>query len=519
MEEFDAIIIGAGHNGLITQAYLSRSGLRTISLESAPVAGGGLSTIEDPNFPGFFHNTHAFYHRGITNMPWFKDLDLERHGLEYIGADLYASLISQNGSVIQWWTDFEKTYKSFAALDRDDADTLRKWRDSFVPISRDILSVEARTAPIPADVRQRELERTPEGRLLIEVSRRSPFEFVTQEFKHPQIQAALLFINGMREVDLRASGFGHHIASLFASPARVQTPRGGAAALAKALVRAVESHGGVVRTNAQVTRILIENNQAVGVELADGSQLRARKLVASSLNPHLTFLDLVGADRLPQDVADKVKGFKYNVLGPLFSLHLNLSEAPVYRVSDEHPDVQQSLTVIMGIDNVATFLDIVRAHDEGRPGPQVLWGGTPTAFDPSQAPAGKHTAFMWEKTPYALHGDPDNWLAERERHAQRMFDTWATYAPNLHTATISSFSQSPREVALNNPNMREADVLMGAFTNGQIGINRPFEGAGNYRTFVNRLYLCGSASHPGGNITGLPGFIAAREMLSDQMGA
>lgn len=211
----------------------------------------------------------------------------------------------------------------------------------------------------------------------------------------------------------------------------------------------------------------------------------------------------------------KAEGYKYNVLGPLFSLHLNLSEAPLYRASDRHPEVQRSLMVIMGIDHVDRFVDIVRSHDAGTIGPPVIWGGTPTAFDPSQAPPGSHTAFMWEKVPFRLNGDPANWRANRERHGRRMLEFWTSFAPNLRAAVLDSHVQSPEDVALGNPNMREADVLIGAFSHGQIGHDRPFRGAGDYRTIIEGLYLCGSASHPGGNITGLPGFNAAGVILAD----
>jgi phytoene dehydrogenase-like protein len=516
MATYDGIIIGAGHNGLITQAYLARAGLKVISLDAGPVAGGGLTTVEDQNHPGFLHNLHSYFHRGITSMPWFTDLDLARHGVEYIDNDLYVSVLQRNGGVIQWWDDFERTYQSFAAIDRDDADRLRYWRDRFIPITRDIIRPEAAAPPIEESVRRERLEKSEDGRLLLQISALSPYEFVTQEFRHPAIKGALLFINGMREVDLRAKGFGHHLPSLFATTAKVQTCRGGAVSLAHALVRSIEASGGTVRTNAPVKRILGAAGRATGVELQSGEVLTARKFVVSSLNPQITFLDLMERSQLPAGWARKAEKFEYNKLGPLFTLHLNLKEPPIYKAADRFPEVQQSLMVIMGIDNVDTFLDLVRSHDEGTLGPSVLWGGTPTALDTSQAPAGYHTAFMWEKTPYALRGNPMNWIEEKPKHAKRMLDLWCEYAPNLRTATIDSFAQSPYETAIHNPNMREADVLIGAFKNGQVGLNRPFAGAGDYRTFLDGLYLCGSSSHPGGNITGLPGYNAAKVIINDQ---
>jgi phytoene dehydrogenase-like protein len=516
MTTYDGIIIGAGHNGLITQAYLAKAGLKVISLDAGPVAGGGLSTVEDEKHSGFFHNLHSYFHRGITSMPWFSDLELARYGVEYLENDLYVSVLQRDGGVLQWWNDFEQTYRSFAAIDRDDADRLRYWRDRFIPITRDIIRPEAAAPPEPAAARRERLQRSEDGRLLLKISELSPYEFVSQEFHHPAIKGALLFINGMREVDLRAKGFGHHLPSLFASSAQVQTCRGGAVSLARALVRSIEASGGAGRTNAPVKRILSADGRATGVELQNGEVLRASRFVVSSVNPHITFLDLMERSELPPGWARKAEGFEHNTLGPLFTLHLNLKEAPVYKAADRYPEVQKSLMVIMGIDKIDTFLELVRSHDEGRTGPPVLWGGTPTAIDPSQASAGYHTAFMWEKTPYALRGNSWNWVDEKSKHAQRMFDLWCEYAPNLRAATIDSFAQSPHETAIRHPNMREADLLIGAFRNGQVGAGRPFAGAEDYRTFLGGLYLCGSSSHPGGNITGLPGYNAAKVILGDQ---
>ena len=146
---YDAIILGAGHNGLILQAYLARAGLKTLSIERKAVAGGGLSTMDDPRHPGFLHNTHAFFQRGITAMPWFTDLDLARHGIEVIEPDLNVLLITSDGRTLEWWTDFERTVASFAAFNKRDAATLRRWHDAFVPIVRNILRAEASSPPLP----------------------------------------------------------------------------------------------------------------------------------------------------------------------------------------------------------------------------------------------------------------------------------------------------------------------------------------------------------------------------------
>ena len=513
-DTYDGVLIGSGHNSLVLQAYLGRAGLKTLCLERRHTAGGGLATVEDPRHPGFLHNTHSFFHRAITLMPWYRDLELERHGARYIEPELNVAMLLDDGASLEWWTDFDRTVASFDAICPADARTLERWRDDFVPIVEKILMHESRSPPLPAADRQRLLERSAEGRRLLEVAQLSPLEFVQQEFTHPAVQAGLLFFNGLREVDLRAKGFGHHIAFLLASPAKAQMCLGGSARLADALVAAVRESGGDVRTGVELERIVVENGRAVGVETTDGELIRGRRFVASSLNPQQTFLELLDADHVPQAWRDHAADFEYNLLAPLFALNTNLTEPPRY--SDVHGShLDDAFMVIMGLKHVDQFSDIVRHHEAGTIPPTVMWGACPTRFDPTQAPPGMHTAFMWEKLPYHLGGDANMWDQQRDAHGRAMLELWQRHAPNMQSAVIDSFTRSPLDTERTHPNMRFGDLLVGAFTNGQVGHNRPFPGAGEYRAHLPGLYLCGSSSHPGGNVTGLPGYNAAQVVLAD----
>jgi phytoene dehydrogenase-like protein len=514
---YDGIILGTGHNGLIAQAYLAKAGLKTLSVDRLGVAGGGLRTEENPRHPGAFHNTHAFFHRAASDMPWYKDLELKRHGAEYIEPEVNVALVLNDGRSILWWTDFERTYDSFARISENDARTLRRWHDDFVPIVQHVLRPEAAAAPLPPIQRHRLLEKTAAGRLLLDVSALSPLEFVMREFEHPAIQAGLLFFNGLREVDLRARGFGHHIAMLLASPSKAQMTRGGAARLARALESVIRENGGDIRLGVSLKRIVVEGGRAAGIETTDGEVIGAKHFVASSLNPQQTFLELVEPQHLPHAWRDKAAGFKYNLLAPLITLHLVSREAPRYAAAERaDPRIASAFMMILGLDHVDQFHDIVRAHEAGRiTSRTVMYGACPTQFDPSQAPAGIHTGFMWEKVPYRLDGDPANWAAVRDIHAKVMFETWCRYAPNLRDATLEWWAKSPHENVETLANLFEGDLLCGAFTDGQYGYHRPFLGAGHYRGHLGGLYLCGSCCHPGGNITGFPGYNAARVILAD----
>lgn len=504
----DALILGSGHNALVLGCYLARSGVKVRILEKNRVAGGGLATVQWPDGSGFLHNTHSFFHRAVTAMPWYRDLELKRHGAHYIEPELNVAMLTPDDRALEWWTDFGRAVESFAAFSRKDAESLRRWHDEFVPIVERILIPEAQSPPLEPRRREELLSKSALGRRLLEVSALSPLEFVQREFEHPAVRAGLLFFNGLREVDLRLAGFGHSIPSLIASRRKAQMCLGGSARLAEALVGDLREHGGEVMLNAEPRSVLMDKGRVVGVELMSGDRIEAG-LVCSGLNPQQTFLDLIPAEAAPSRLREQAAGFEYNLLAPLFAVNLCLREAPRYRVA------QGAFMVILGLQDAVQFDQIVKAHENGEIPPTVMWGSCPTLFDPAQAPEDRHVAFMWEKLPYALRGDARNWDREKEAHGRAMIELWRRYAPNLGDAIERWFVRSALDTERDLPNMRRGDLLVGAFANGQVGCDRPFAGAGQYRTPIPGLYLCGGSSHPGGNITGLCGYNAARVIHAD----
>lgn len=512
---YDGIILGTGHNALVLHAYLARCGLRVLSVDRATVPGGGLTTIENPHLPGFLHNTHSFFHRALTAMPWYRDLELERQGAVYLEPELNVALILPDGRSLQWWTDLERTAASVAEFSARDAAALRRWTLEFEPIVEQVLRVEAQSPPLPSERRRDLLERSALGRRLLEVSQLSPLQFVEREFENDVVRAGLLFFNGLREIDPRLPGFGHAIPALLAGRHKAQMCRGGSARLAEALVRDIHSHGGEIRTGVELRAILMHQGRAVGIELADGERIPSR-FVASGLNPQQTFLSLIDADALPRSVREQAARFQYNVLAPLFALNLALTEPPRYRAATQSPELNDAFMVILGLQGFEQFHEIVAAHERGQIPGTVMWGACPTRFDPSQAPSGMHTAFMWEKLPYAVRGDPALWDDIKVRHGQEMLAIWRRFAANLEDGVIlDAFTRSPLDTQRALPNMHRGDLLVGSFANGQIGYDRPFPGAGQYRTPVAGLYLCGGSTHPGGNITGLCGYNAAGVIAAD----
>jgi phytoene dehydrogenase-like protein len=513
---FDGIILGAGHNALVLQAYLSRCGLKTLSLDRGEIPGGGLMTLENPRLSGFRYNPHSFFHRGLAAMPWYRDLELERHGVRYLEPKLNVAMILRDGRALEWWTDLDRTVASCAEFSHRDADQLRRFAEEFKPIVERILLPEAQSPPLEPTLRRQLLERSALGRRLLEISALSPLEFVTRHFDNDTVRAGLLFFNGLREVDLRLKGFGHSIPALLASRGKAQMAVGGSAALARGLVADITEHGGQIRCGVELQRILVRSGQAIGVELTSGEQIHSSGFIASGLNPQQTFLELLPPEVLAASVREKAAQYRYNLLAPLLGLHLALDEPPRYAAAQSRPQLDEAFMVILGLERFDQFHEIVAAHERGEIPPPVAWGACPTLFDPSQAPPGKHAAFLWEKLPFALRGDPTNWAREKDAHGARLLQLWRQHAPNLAGGIIKDqFVLSPADTENTLPNMRHGDLLVGSFANDQVGSNRPFAGAGRYRTPVGGLYLCGGSTHPGGNITGLCGYNAARVIAAD----
>jgi hypothetical protein len=187
-----------------------------------------------------------------------------------------------------------------------------------------------------------------------------------------------------------------------ASDNMAQMCRGGSARLAEALVTDIRQHGGSVRTSVEPRSILVRDGRAYGVELTSGERIETRGFIASGLNPQQTFLKLIDADSAGPSLREQAASFEYNLLAPLFALNLALRERPRYAAADRDPRLHQAFMIILGLERFDQFHDIVQAHESGQLPGMVMWGACPTQFDPRQAPPGGHTAFMWEKVPFAV---------------------------------------------------------------------------------------------------------------------
>src|SRR6185503_6134035 len=305
----------------------------------------------------------SFFHRAITAMPWYRDLELNRHGVRYLEPKVNVAMILRDGRALEWWTDLDRTVASCAEFSRHDADALRRLAEEFKPIVEKILFPEAQSPPLEPGLRRRLLERSALGRRLLEISALSPLEFVTRHFENDVVRAGLLFFNGLREVDLRLKGFGHSIPALLASRHKAQMAVGGSASLARGLVADITEHGGQIRCGVELGRMLLRGGRAVGVELTSGEQIHSSGFIASGLNPQQTFLELLPPDAVAASVRQMAAQYKYNLLAPLLGLHVALDEPPRYAAAQSRPELDEAFMVILGLERFGQFHEIVAAHE------------------------------------------------------------------------------------------------------------------------------------------------------------
>jgi phytoene dehydrogenase-like protein len=519
LDEYDGIILGAGHNGLIAQAYLARAGLKILSIDRGQHAGGGLQTPEDNALPGFFHGTHAVSFRGIRATAWYKELEIDRWGVEMVEPDPAIASIQRDGRALCWHSDLERTVASIAQFSPRDAEAWMRIATDYRELTQEVLGPELASPPIP-EVERAELlaGRGALGREYLRLLELSPCQYIEDTFEHPSVQAMLLYYCVIREVDVNASGQGQVIPSYLATQLPGELVVGGSYSLARALKHEVYDHGGHIMEQTVPRRILVENGRAVGVELRSGRQIRAKEFVASSLNPQQTFVELLDGDGVTTETKAKAEDFKYQLVGQIFGVNVALKEAPAYTAGHSNSFADTARLTFLGLEDPAAVLRLYEDAEPGRLAEQImLIGGCPSVHDPSQAPDGHHAAFMWQKVPYALHGDAKNWDEHKPAQLEAILSFWREYASNVGGENLlSAFAGSPLDTERRFPSMARGDLFHGWNGPGQRGVDRPFPGGRPYRApDPDRLYLCGSSVHPGGNVSGLPGYIAAGEIAKD----
>ncbi|HYO41261.1 MAG TPA: NAD(P)/FAD-dependent oxidoreductase [Nocardioidaceae bacterium] len=513
-DTFDGIVIGSGQHGLVLACYLQKQGLNVLLLERRMQYGGGLMT-EDVTLPGFHHNLHSINHWDLLNTPWYRDLNLADR-VPYVTPKVEFSQPHRDGTALVFSRNLEKTVASIARFSDRDAATFRDWNRKAEIITKEIFVPERFSEPLSKEERDDLLGQTATGRDFLSLTRQQPFELVTNMFESEQVQVFLLFklsLFGTVLYDMiREESPTGSILRGFDIDTGYDLCQGGSWNLARGLMEVFIANGGTFLNHADVTKVVVSQNRATGVELADGRSFSARQFVSSTLNVHQTFDGLVTKDQLTPEFVAKVDRFHYTPWA-LFGLHLALEEAPRYTSTDYDPDVNNALKFNIGSETLQKLMSVHDVVKEGRvPGPDdIQFGaGAMTVIDPTQAPAGKHLAYAWQIVPYDK-ANPDLVESHRERIADLMVDKWRDYAPNLTDGNIlGRYTYTPHDYAQALPNMATGDIFMGAFTSDQVMYNHF-----GYRTPIEGLYMSGSAAHPGGAISGGVGYITAKVICED----
>ncbi len=512
---YDFIIIGAGHNGLACAAYLAKAGARVLVLERSTRVGGGCHTAE-ATLPGFKHNICSVVHTHIPTSPVYRDLELERHGVRYVYPEHLRGTIFPDHKSIVMYREPERTAAELGKFSARDARTFTKLVEDYGEFIESTYLPLMYSPPLPPSLQSAELEKSEEGRTLLQWQASTPVQLLDELFEAEEVKVH--FLSRLTVLGFAPDQFGQGWICLFRIlKAEAPICVGGSQQLAQGLRSVVEAHGGVVQTDMEVKRILLRGNKAIGIELKDGTRAEAAKAVVTNVEPKKSFLGMVGEELLPPSFATRVKN--YHSRGrSLFVLHLALSEPPQYRAAAHNPPVNVAFSQEMFGGSVE---EQVRAYQEiaiGRsPRKEMLQVTLPTLFDPSQAPAGKHTAVVWQYAPYSVEPEgPGGWKKLREEYAAHLLDLWRSYAPNMSRDKILAMAiQDPTDTERHNDNFVNGVDVVGDMTPDQMGYFRPFAGWSSYRTPVEGLYMCGGYCHPGGGVHAGAGHNAAAVIVED----
>src|ERR671934_1700643 len=525
-EPYDAIIVGGGHNGLAAAAYLGRAGQRTLVLEQRPGLGG--AAVSQHPWPGYTVSTLSYV---LSLMPpeVIRELELKRHGLVLypLAADYYVPF--PDGSHLLLTKDNRQATAQIAKFSKKDAEAWPRFSDYLARIARLVRPLLLMTPPAlgaksPDDLldlarfawklKGLDVQSTAD---FVKVMTLSVAELLDEWFESPQVKAARCvsgaigtyggpYTPGTAYVLLH-----HYIGEVDGQMAEWAFVRGGTGAVSEAIAADAREHGAEIRTGARVVRVLVEGERAVGVALADGTELRA-KVVVSNAHPQLTFCQLVESRHLPPAFLDRIR--RYKSRSGTVKINLALAELPRFSGLDSS-DVDLANRSFIQLCHSMDYLE--RAFDDakyGKPSQGPYSDGViPTVVDDSLAPPGKHVMSCF--TQYV----PAGWSTaphpeELEQYADRVVEGYARFAPNLNSAVEHREVIGPYEME-RDYGLVGGNIMHGDLTLDQLFSFRPVAGYADYRTPIKGLYLCGSGTHPGGGISGINARNAVREIARD----
>jgi beta-carotene ketolase (CrtO type) len=510
MPDFDSIVIGGGHNGLTCGAYLAQRGLRVLVLERRDVLGGCCTTEEIPGCPGFRISRGGVDHQHMCSGPVPQELELGKHGLEYLWHEALWFFPYDDGSSWLVWRDVERTCGELARFAPGEVDAYLRWHEFWEHALHLLEAFDVGPPPTMADMLA--ATETAEMQELYRALLTPPVVFIDRFFSDDRLKAAMAWWSV--QTGTPPTRPGSTLAMALQSGSHLSggaRPKGGSGALSRALARVIEGAGGRIELNAPVTQVHVRNGRATGVTVAGGETFEAGQHVVSAIDARRLFLNLMDEGDVPTGLLQRVRQVSVTSAS-LFKVDLALSERPVFERYGSRPEQTLASPIIApSVQYVRDgWLDIESGRPSREPG---LWCACCTALDPGLAPEGQHTLWLSQFAPYRL-AEGRSWDDLRESVADQVIDAFGRYAPNTQGAVLGRLVTTPLdwERLTGNPNGCAWHVDMEMH---QAWGFRPLPELSRYRTPIPNLYLTGSGSHPGGGITGLPGRNAALQILKD----
>jgi phytoene dehydrogenase-like protein len=526
---YDAIVIGGGHNGLVTAAYLARAGKKVVVLERRPLVGGAAVTEEI--VPGFKFSVFS-YVVSLLRPEIIRDLDLPAHGLQILPLESTVTPLD-NGDYLAGWADGDETRREIARHSPRDAEAASQFGRLMHHMAMAVKPILGMVPPDPASLAPSDLRGllklgghfrslgAERFHALFKLMTMSSADYLDEWYEFDPLKATksasgiigtflgprspgsayVLLHHYMGEIDgaFRAWGF----------------QKGGTGAISESIARAAKSFGAEVRTDAAVARVLVQGGRTTGVALANGDELSA-PIVVSGLDPRRTFIDLVESKQLPDDLVSSIANFRFR--GSSGKVNLALDALPDFTFLKDtggyrSPLLANALRGAISISPSVAYLE--RAYDDAKYGEfsrnPYMDIVIPSMIDPGMAPPGKHVMSIFvQYAPYNLNG---GWTDEkREAFGDAVIDTLERYAPNIRSVIRHRQVLTPADIE-RITGLSEGNIFQGELALHQLFFLRPAPAWAKYRTPIKGYWQCGAGTHPGGGIMGASGRLAALEIL------